>query len=150
MRFRAELQLSGKTATGIAVPPSVLGALGGGRRPAVRVRINSYTFRSTVGSMNGVAMIPVSAAVRKAAHVTGGDVLDVDIEADDTPRTVAVPHDLAAALAGDPESRGFFDGLSYSRKHAYASWIEQAKRPDTRQARVAQTAALLAQRRPQR
>jgi hypothetical protein len=150
MRFRAELQLGGKTATGITVPPEVLGGLGGGKRPAVRVTINGHTYPSTVGTVNGVAMIPVSAAVRAAARVSAGDVLDIEVEADHTVRTVTVPDDLAAALVGDPESRAFLDGLSYSRKHAYVLWIDQAKKPETRHARVAQTAALLAERRPQR
>lgn len=37
MKFRAELQLDGKTTTGITVPPAVLDGLGGGKRPPVRV-----------------------------------------------------------------------------------------------------------------
>jgi hypothetical protein len=150
MRFRAELQLDGKTATGITVPPEVLDGLGGGKRPAVRVTINGHTYPSTIGAMNGVAKIPVSGAVRAAANINAGDVFDVEVEADHTLRTVMVPDDLGAALVGDPESRKFLDGLSYSRKHAYVSWIEQAKKSETRLARVAQTAALLAKRRPQR
>jgi len=150
MKFRAELQLDGKTATGITVPPEVLDVLGSGKRPPVRVTINGHTYPSTVGTVNGVAKIPVSGAVRAAAKINAGDVFDVEVEADHTVRTVTVPDDLAAALVGDPGSRAFFDGLSYSRKHAYVSWIEQAKKPETRHARVTQTAALLAKRRPQR
>lgn len=150
MKFRAELHLDGKTATGITVPPEVLDGLGGGKRPAVRVTINSHTYPSTIGIVNGVAKIPVSGAVRAAAQISAGDVCDVEVEADHTLRTVTVPDDLAAALVGDPESRAFPDGLSYSRKHAYVSWIELAKKPETRHSRVTQTAALLAKRRPQR
>lgn len=150
MKFRAELQLDGKTATGITVPPEVLAGLGGGKRPAVRVTINGHTYPSTIGMMNGVAKIPVSGAVRAAAKISAGDVFDVEVEADHTLRTVTVPDDLAAALVGDPESRAFLDGLSYSRKQAYVSWIELAKKPETRHSRVTQTAALLAKRRPQR
>jgi hypothetical protein len=150
MKFRAELQLDGKTATGITVPPEVLDLLGAGRRPPVRVTINGYTYPSTVGRMNGVAKIPVSGAFRAAANIKAGDVCEVEVEADHTSRTVAVPDDLAAALVRDSESRAFFDGLSYSRMLAYVSWIEQAKKPETRHARVTQTAALLANRRPQR
>jgi len=149
-RFRAELQLDGKTATGITVPPEVLDSLGAGKRAAVQVTINGYTYPSTIGTMNGVAKIPVSGPVRKAANIRAGDILVVDVETDHTPRTVTVPDDLAAALEADPESRAFLDGLSYSRKHAFASWIEQAKRPETRQTRVTATAELLAERRPQR
>lgn len=150
MKFRAELQLDGKTATGITVPPEVLDGLGAGRRPPVRVTINGYTYPSTVGTMGGVAKIPVSGAIRAAANINAGDVCDVEVEADHTSRTVPVPDDLAAVLVDDPDSRAFFDGLSYSRKNAYVSWIEQAKKPETRHARVTQTAALLASRRPQR
>lgn len=57
MRFRATLQLDGRTATGIEVPDAVVEGLGGGRRPAVVVVLNDYTFRSTLGSMRGVSKI---------------------------------------------------------------------------------------------
>lgn len=150
MKFNAELQLDGKTATGITVPAEVLDALGAGRRPSVSVTINGHTFRSTIGSMGGVAKIPVSSAVRAEAGVAAGDMLDVDVILDTAPRQVSVPEDLSAAMADKPEAREFFSQLSYSRQHAYVAWIEQAKKPDTRASRVAQTAALLADKRPQR
>ncbi len=150
MKFRAELQQDGKTATGITVPAEVLDALGAGRRPAVAVIINGHGYRSTIGSMGGVAKIPVSSAVRAAAGVAAGDMLDVEVVVDATPREVSVPDDLAAALVGNAEAREFFAQLSYSRQHAYLSWIEQAKKPDTRASRVTQTVALLADKRPQR
>ncbi len=148
--FDAELELDGKTATGVTVPPSVLDALAGGKRPRIKVTINGHTYQSTVGTMRGVAKIPVSAAVRETAGVSAGERLHVQLELDETPRTVAVPDDLAVALVGDPEARAFFDGLSHSRRHAYVTWIEQAKRSETRQERVCRTVELLAQRRPQR
>lgn len=150
MKFRAELQQDGKTATGITVPADVLGALGAGRRPAVAVTIDGHTFRSTIGSMGGVAKIPVSAAVRAAAGVSAGDMLDVEVVIDAAPREISVPDDLTAALAGNAEAREFFGQLSHSRQNAYVTWIEQAKKPDTRASRVEQTVALLADKRPQR
>ena len=150
MKFRAELQRDGKTATGITVPAEVLDALGGGHRPAVAVTLNGHTYRTTVGVMHGVAKIPVSAAVRAAAGVSGGDLLDVEIVADTTPRTVDVPDDLATALSRRPDARAFFGELSYSRQHAYVTWIEQAKQPATRDRRVQQTIEALADHRPQR
>jgi Bacteriocin-protection, YdeI or OmpD-Associated/Domain of unknown function (DUF1905) len=150
VKFRAELQQDGKTATGITVPPDVLDVLGAGRRPAVAVTINGHTYRSTIGSMGGVAKIPVSSAVRAAAGVAAGDMLDVEVVADDIPREVTVPDDLAAVLADHAEARDFFAGLSYSHKHAYVSWIEQAKKPETRATRVAKTVEMLAAKRTQR
>ena len=58
MKFRATIQLSGKTATGIPVPAEVVGSLGPSKRPAVQVTINGYTYRSTVATMGGPVIAP--------------------------------------------------------------------------------------------
>jgi hypothetical protein len=150
MKFRATLDLAGKSATGITVPEDVLAALGSGRRPAVRVTLRKHTFRTTVGTVDGLAKIPVSAVVRAEAGVAAGDELDVDIALDDQPREVSLPADLAGALDADPGARAFYDGLSYSKRNAYVVWVESAKKPETRERRVAEAAALLAAGRAQR
>ena len=49
MKFCAELQLDGKTATGITVPPEVLDGLDGRKRPAVRVTIHGHTYPARSG-----------------------------------------------------------------------------------------------------
>jgi Bacteriocin-protection, YdeI or OmpD-Associated/Domain of unknown function (DUF1905) len=136
MRFHATIELNGKTATGIEVPADVLAALGPGKRPSVRVTINGYSYPSTVGSMGGRSLIPVSAEVRGKAGVSAGDEIDVDVVADNTPRQVEVPADLAAALDHAPAARQAFDRLSYSGKQRYVLPIEQAKTPQTRQRRI--------------
>jgi hypothetical protein len=55
------------------VPEEVIGDLAAGRRPAVLVNLNGYEYRSIVGVMGGALMISVSAAVRKATGLKGGD-----------------------------------------------------------------------------
>jgi hypothetical protein len=145
MRFRATIQLGGKTATGIQVPDAVVADLGGGKRPAVRVTINGYTYRSTVATMGGVFMLPVSAEVRAGAGVQAGDDVDVDIERDNEPREVVVPPDFAAALDGDADAKRFFDGLSYSHKQRHVLSIEGAKTSETRERRIAKAVEMLRQ-----
>jgi len=39
MRFRTTVELGGKTATGMRIPPEVVEALGAGKKPPVRVTI---------------------------------------------------------------------------------------------------------------
>jgi hypothetical protein len=97
MRFRATIEQSGKTATGIRVPDDVVAGLGAGKRPSVRVTIRGHTYRSTVASMGGAFMVGVSAENRATAGVVGGDEVDVDIELDTAPREVTVPADFAKA-----------------------------------------------------
>jgi hypothetical protein len=135
MKFRTKILQAGKTATGIEVPPKVVSGLGSSKRPAVKVTIKGYTYRSTVATMDGKFMVGVSAAVREAAGVAGGDTVDVDIELDTAPREVTVPDDLAKALKKDPAARKLFESLSYSRKLALVGPINDAKTEETRQRR---------------
>jgi len=137
------LEQSGKTTTGIEVPEEVVTALGSGKRPPVRVTINDYTSRSAVAVMGGRFMPGVSAEVREAAAVAGGDELDVDVELDTEPREVTVPPDLAAALDDEPDARRYFDGLSYSSKSRHVLAIEGAKTDETRQRRIAKSVGML-------
>jgi hypothetical protein len=143
MRFQATIMLDGKTATGIEVPADVMAALGPGKRPSVRVTINGYTYPSTVGSMGGRSLIPVSAEVRAKAGVAAGDQVDVDIVVDTEPRSVEVPEDLAAALEGAPGARRAFEQLSYSNQRRHVLAVTQAKTTETRQRRIDKVVAEL-------
>jgi hypothetical protein len=136
MRFRTRVELGGKTATGLPVPPEVVGALGAGKKPAVRVTVDGHTYRSSIASRGGVYLIPLSAENRTAAGVAAGDEVDVDVELDDAPREVSVPDDLRTALAGDDAARATFDALPYSHKQRHVLAIEGAKTPETRARRI--------------
>jgi hypothetical protein len=110
MRFRARIELGGKTATGIQVPAAVVARLGSSKRPAVRVTINGHTCRSTVASMGGRFMLPVSADVRGGAGVAAADQVAVDIDLDTEPRQATVPPDLTRALSRDATASGSSKG----------------------------------------
>lgn len=137
MRFSTTVELHGKTATGMVVPPDVVEALGGGRKPAVTVRLGAHTYRTTVGSMGGQFLIPVSAENRAAAGVSAGDPVEVDVELDTAPRVVEVPADQAAALDTEPAARQRFDALSHSAQRRHVLAVEGARTEATRQRRVA-------------
>ncbi len=139
MRFRATLEVNGRTATGVEVPEEVVTALGAGRRPPVSVTVNGYTWRTSVASMGGRFMIGVSAQARAGAGVTADDVLEVEVEHDTAPREVEVADDLAAALAAAPAARARFEALAYSHQRRYVEAVEATKRPQTRANRIAKT-----------
>src|SRR5262245_59998706 len=100
MKFTTVLkQETGRSVTGIEVPPQVVEALGSGKRPAVTVTINGgYSYRSTVAVMGGAYMVGVSADVRAGAGVAGGETIDVEMVLDTEKREVTVPDDLQAAI----------------------------------------------------
>ncbi len=143
MRFRTTIEQNGKTATGIRVPDEVVEALGSGKRPAVTVTINGYTYRNTIAVMGGVFMVGVSAEHRAGAGVAGGDEVDVDIALDTAPREVIVPDDFAAALDAAPKARATFDGLSYSNRSWHVLQVTGARTDETRQRRIGKSVDML-------
>ena len=143
MRFRTAILTSGKTATGIEIPPEVIDALGGGKKPAVQVTIAGYTYRSTVASRGGRYMVGVNATNRERANVAAGDVVDVDIELDTGSREVEVPADFASALAREPKASSFFGTLTPSQRKWFVQDIEAAKKPETRLKRIDKAVQML-------
>lgn len=143
MRFRTTILQSGKTATGIRVPDEIVEALGGGRRAAVTITINGYTYRSSIAVLGGDHMVGVSAENRAGAGVAGGDEVEVEIALDTAPRTVSVPDDLAAALDAEPAAMSTFEALSYSNKSWHVGQITGAKTDETRQRRIEKSVAAL-------
>lgn len=136
MQFTTTVLQARKTATGLPVPPDVIVALGAGKRPAVVVTLNGgYTYRSTVGVMGDLFLVPLSAEHRAASGVAGGDSVTVTLVVDTAPREVSLPEDLATALES-AGVRAAFDALSNSRQRALADPVVQAKAPETRRRRI--------------
>ena len=133
------MELGGKTATGLQVPDEVVAALGPGRRPAVRVTIGGHSYRTTVATMGGRFLVPLSAENRTAAGVAAGDEVEVEIEADTAPREVSLPADLVEAMAADAAVQEFFAALAPSHRKEWVRWVEEAKKPDTRTDRIRKT-----------
>jgi len=146
MKFRAKVLLAGKTATGIRVPAEVVESLGPSRRPAVRVTINGYAYRSSVATLGGAFMVGISGEVHSRAGVSAGDLVDVAIELDPEPHEVTVPADFAAALKRDARATRFFESLSYSKKRRFVLSIEGAKTSETRHRRIASALRMLRER----
>jgi hypothetical protein len=143
VHFTATLELAGKTATGVEVPEAVVAHLGGGKRPAVKVTIREYSYRSTIAVMGGRFMLGVSAEHREGAGVAAGETVDVILERDAEPRTVDVPPDLAAALEA-AGTRDAFDRLAFSHRKEHVRAVEDAKKPETRTRRIDKVVEMLA------
>ena len=104
MKFRAYVEPL-EPMRGLEIPPELVEALGGGKRPAVTITINGHSWKSRVAIMRGRYLLGLSTANRQAARVVTGDQVEVDVELDTEPRVVAEPADFARALDADPVAR---------------------------------------------
>ena len=136
-RFTVVLERVGKTATMFRVPFDLQEAFGRAR-PPVKVTIRRHTWRTTPGVYDGVGHVVVNRTVKAATGVDAGDRVRVTMQLDTEPRTVAVPADLGDALAAS-DARQSFDRLSFTHRREYVEWVEGAKRPETRERRIAET-----------
>jgi hypothetical protein len=139
--FETTVAASGNN-TGIEVPEQAIEQLAAGKRPAVLVDVNGYEYRNTVGVLGGRHMISISAAVRRATGLNGGDPIRVTLTVADAAREVTIPPDFAAALAADERAGAFFAKLSNSMQRYHVDNINAAKSADTRQRRIDKAIAL--------
>jgi hypothetical protein len=137
-RFTVGLERVQKTATMFRVPFDLKEAFGKAR-PPVKVTIRGYTWRTTPGVYGGVGYVGVNREVKAATGVDAPDRVRVTMELDTEPRTVRVPPDLRAALRDDGAGEAAFAKLSFTHRREYVEWVEEAKRPETRARRIAET-----------
>lgn len=111
-------------------------------RAPVRGTIDGHPFTTTVARYGGVDYLAFRREVREAAGVEIGATVAIEVELDTSERVVSVPEDLAVALA-DARLREAFDRLSYTHQKEYVTWVEEAKREETRRTRIGRSVELL-------
>ncbi len=68
-----------------------------------------------------------------------GDTVHIRLEKDLEERVVDMPADLAIAFETAPEACTAYEKLAYTHRKEYVQWIQEAKRPETRERRIAGT-----------
>ncbi len=84
-------------------------------------------------------MTPAGESAVAEAKADGSWTLLDDVE------NLVEPPELQAALGADPDARRHWDAFPPSAKRAILLWIQQAKRPATRERRIRETAERAAQ-----
>jgi len=100
----------------------------------VKVTINGYTWRSTVGNRGGIQYIVVNADARRGAGVKAGDFVTIALEPDAEKREIEIPMTLQRALGKKLTQK--LDTPSFTHKKEFIVWYHGAKMEDTRARRV--------------
>jgi len=138
--FKARLTPTprGGGGTLLPVPESVAIEMGLRGMPKVNAVIAGQPYRGSLMPMgDGTFCLGVLKSIQEAAGVKQGDTVTVELELDTAPRTVEMPSDLKKALAGDRKAQAAWDSLSFTNKKEMARSVEEAKKPETRERRLA-------------
>jgi hypothetical protein len=140
-RFKTIISKSGSR-TFIGLPFNPNEVWGVKQRHYVRGTVNGHGVRGSLGSDGTQYFLPLGAAWRRGSGLEAGASVDV-ILAPEGPQSENLSADIAAALETEPQAKAFFESLATFYRNTYIKWIESAKRPETRAARIHEMVELL-------
>ena len=145
-QFTGKLEPRGRGYVCLDIPRAVSEQIGQRGRVPVMATVNGHEVRTSIfPNGDGYHFMLVNKAMRQGAKAAVGDLVTVELSVDNAPRKVIVPPDFKQALAKSKKAQARFDAYPYSHQKEYLGYIEEAKRPETRAKRIAQTVAFLAQ-----
>ena len=141
--FTAVIQNAGGGGAFVEVPFDVEAAFGS-KKPRVKALIEGVPYRGTLVRMGTEChLLLILKSIREQVGRTFGDEIKVTVEADVEERVVTVPAELRRAFRSEKEAKAVFEKLSYTHQKEYVTWINEAKKDETRQNRVAKTIEML-------
>ncbi|GAA0738514.1 YdeI/OmpD-associated family protein [Clostridium oceanicum] len=132
-QFIGEIKkMEGKDASYVEIPFDVE-KIYGSKRPKVKATFDGYKYRGSIVRMGGKCyMIGITKKIRNDIGKTFGDSITVTIEKDEEERRVQVPDELQKIIIKDDDIKNFWESLSFSMKKKYVTWINSAKKEETR------------------
>ena len=122
----------------VVVPKAVASRMGLKGMPKVQAVIAGQPYRGSLMPMgDGTYCLGVLRSIQQAAGVKHGDTVTVELELDTAPRVVEPPEDLARAFARDKKAATAWDKLSFTNRKEIARSLEESKKPETRERRLA-------------
>jgi hypothetical protein len=141
--FTAVIQNAGGGGAFVEVPFDVEKEFGS-KRPKVKALIEGVPYRGILTRMGTeYHMLIVLKEIREQIGKTFGDEVTITVEPDTEPRMIDVPAELKKAFKAEREAKAFFEKLSYTHQREYVTWINEAKREETRQKRILKTIEML-------
>lgn len=109
------------------------------KKGLVKIKVvfdNKVAYRGSLAKMKSEChILGLTQEIRKQLGKTFGDEVFVSLIEDKQERTVEIADDIASVFNANPEANLLFDKMSYTHKKEYIRWIEEAKKPETRENR---------------
>lgn len=135
--FKAKLKNIGTWVVVIA-PFDTLLLFGTKKHVRIKGTIDQLPFTSSLMPMgNGKHFFPVKLEIRKAIHKKPGDVVEVQLKEDTD--ELKLPRELKEAFKASPEAKKIFGTYSYSHQKEYVTYVQSAKKAETRIARAVES-----------
>jgi hypothetical protein len=142
-KFKATIQPGIGGGAGVIFPYSVEQEFGTRTRVPVKSTLDGVPYTgSLVKCGDANHMLGVLKGIREQIGKGPGDTIEVVVWKDEEERTVEVPAEFERLM----KKEGLLDGfekLSYTNRKEYCRWIREAKKEETRQARLKKSIEML-------
>lgn len=97
---------------------------------------NKVEYRGSLTKMKSEChILGLTQEIRKQLGKTFGDEVSVSLIEDNEERIVEIADDINLIFNENQEAKTLFDKMSYTHRKEYIRWIEEAKKPETRENR---------------
>lgn len=143
-KFTAKLIKTNRGGYGVEFPYDVRAEFGTGGMVKVKTKIGGIAYRGSLTPMGGSNhMLIVLKDIRAKLGIKENDEINIEIKQDTEERVVTIPEDLMNLFKKNKKAKEVFDGMSYTHRKEYANWINEAKKPETRERRLSKTIEML-------
>jgi Bacteriocin-protection, YdeI or OmpD-Associated len=104
--------------------------------------IQQYPMRGVVVGGTDAPALELGPSWCRDPRVGAGATLRVSLQPEG-PQLDSMSPDLADAIRADPRARRFFESIATHYRNGFVTWVESAKRPETRARRVGEVVAAL-------
>lgn len=139
--FKTTIAKSG-TRVFIPIPFNPNDVWGVKQRHYITGTVNGLNVRGSLGSDGTQYFLILGAAWRRDCGIDAGTKVDV-VLSPEGPQSENMSADVMDALESEPKAKEFFESLATFYRKNFIRWIESAKKPETRAARIKEMISLL-------
>lgn len=144
--FKATIEAGTGGGAGVAFPYSVEDEFGVRGNVPVKATLDGIAYTGSLMNCGvGPHMLGVLKSVRARIGKGPGDAIEVVVWKDEEVRKAEIPAEFGKLMKAEGVL-AFFEKLSYTHQKEYCRWIAEAKKEETRQARIAKAVRMLKER----
>lgn len=110
-----------------------------GKKGQVKIKAvfdDKVEYRGSLAKMKSEChILGLTQEIRKQLGKSFGDEVSVSLTEDKEERIVEIAEDIVLLFNENPDAKVLFDKMSYTHRKEYIRWIEEAKKPETRENR---------------
>ena len=135
-KFKAKMINVGDGGMSFKVPYDVEKEYGKKNMIPVNVTFDGEPYRGSIANMDDGPCLIILKAIREKIGKQVGDTVSITVEHDTAPRKVELPTEIKLLLNKNKSEKEYFNSLAFSHQKEYVKWITDAKREETKMARL--------------